>query len=48
MKRFFPELSDEERAEFNEQVRQDIKNPQYHLYCDMYNLSGRELIQGVV
>jgi hypothetical protein len=38
MKRFFPELSDEERAEFNEQVRQDIKNPQYHLYCDMYNL----------
>jgi hypothetical protein len=37
MKRFFPDLTDEQREEFNEQVRQDIKNPQYHLYCDMFS-----------
>jgi hypothetical protein len=38
MKRFFPDLTDEEREEFNEQVRRDIKNAQYHLYCDMFSL----------
>jgi hypothetical protein len=36
MKRFFPDLTDEEREEFNEKVRQDIKNPLYHLYRDMF------------
>ena len=36
----FPELTDDQRTEFNQEVIRDLRDPKYHLYCKMYIPAG--------